>query len=121
MMPCADDTRQQETAETHAAHEDAEQDAERNRRRADRKLQQLEPHDFVYECGTPGPDKKDEQRRQPAPTRGWRRRQNLRIKLIHRAGEYIPPSRFRATAGKLVSPFAKTEPARRSAKREGGR
>ena len=42
-----DEPWQQQAAEAHAAHERAEQDAERDRRRPDHELQQLEPDDFV--------------------------------------------------------------------------
>ena len=41
------DARQQQAAETHAAHERAEQDADRDRRRSDEELQQLKPDDLV--------------------------------------------------------------------------
>ena len=48
------------------AHEDAEQHAERHRRRADRELEQLEPDDFVNEGRAAGPDEQQQQRRKPA-------------------------------------------------------
>src|SRR6185503_884475 len=85
MMACADQTREQQAAETHAAHEDAEQDAERDGRGSNRELEELEPDNFIYESRAAGSDKEDKQRRQPAAPRircGCR--QYVRIKLIHR-------------------------------------
>ena len=67
VMARADVPRQQQAAEAHATHEDAEENAERDRRGADRELQELEPDDFVYESRAPGSDKEQEERRQPSP------------------------------------------------------
>src|SRR5688572_30446407 len=86
MMAWADQTREQQAAETHAPHEDAEQNAERDGRGSDRELEELEPDHFIYESRAAGSDKEDEQRGQPAPARVRKRcRQHFRIKLIHRA------------------------------------
>ena len=43
--------RHEEAAETHAAHERAEQHAHRDGRHADDEFEQLKPDDFVDECG----------------------------------------------------------------------
>ena len=48
--------RQQEAAETHPAHERAQQHAQRDRRRTDHELQQLEPDHFVDERGAAAAD-----------------------------------------------------------------
>ena len=69
-MAGVDDARQQQAAQAHAAHEDAEQDAERNGRRAYRELKELEPDNFIYEGRAAGSDKKQKKRRQPAAVPG---------------------------------------------------
>jgi hypothetical protein len=63
MLARGNHARQQQAAETHAAHEGAEQDAERDRRRADDQLQQLKPDDFVNEGGAAAADEEDDQSR----------------------------------------------------------
>ena len=55
--------RQREAAETHAAHERAEQDAERDGRRSDDQLQQLEPDDLVNQRRAAAANKKDDKSR----------------------------------------------------------
>ena len=62
MLAQRDHPRQQQAAEAHAAHERAEQDAERDRRRPDDQLQQLEPDDFVDQRGAAAADEEQEQR-----------------------------------------------------------
>ena len=54
------ESRQQEAAEAHAAHERAEQHAHRHRRRSDHEFQQLKPDDFVNECGATAADKQQQ-------------------------------------------------------------
>src|SRR5262245_26004477 len=66
-MPArGDDPRQPEAAETHAAHEGAEQNAERDRRRSDYELQQLKPDDLVDERGAAAADEQQKERRKIA-------------------------------------------------------
>ncbi len=62
MLARRDVARQQEAAETHAAHERPEQHGERDRGRADDELQKLEPDDFVNEGSTAAGDKQQQQR-----------------------------------------------------------
>ena len=69
MMACADKAREQQAAEAHAAHEDAEQDAKRDGRGSNRELEELEPDNFIYESRAAGSDKEDKQRGQPAAPR----------------------------------------------------
>ena len=66
MVARADEPRQQQAAEAHAAHEDAEQDAQRDRGGTDRQLQELKPDDFVDERGAAGTNEEQQQRRQPS-------------------------------------------------------
>ena len=58
--------RQQQAAEAHAAHERAEQHADRDGRRPDDQFQELEPDDFVDERGAPAADKQQQKRREQA-------------------------------------------------------
>jgi hypothetical protein len=51
MMSAGDVPREQQAAEAHAAHERAEQHTEGDGRRSNHQLEQLEPHNFVNECG----------------------------------------------------------------------
>ena len=67
MVARADVPRQQQATQAHAAHEDPQENTERDRGGADRELQELEPDDFVYESRAPGSDKEQEERRQPSP------------------------------------------------------
>ena len=60
MLARGDHPRQQQAAQAHAAHEGAEQDAERDRRRADDQLQQLEPDDLVDQRGAAAADEQTE-------------------------------------------------------------
>ena len=69
MMACRDDARQGQAPQTHAAHERAEQDAERDRRRSDDQLQQLEPDDFVNQRGAAAADKQQQEHGQAADAR----------------------------------------------------
>ena len=61
------EARQQQAAEAHPAHERAEQHAHRHRRRSDHELEQLEPDDFVDECGAAAADKQQQERRKQTP------------------------------------------------------
>ena len=56
--------RQEEAAEAHAAHERAEQDADRHRRRADHQLEQLKPDHFVNQRGAAAANEEQQQRRE---------------------------------------------------------
>src|SRR5262249_56972659 len=62
MLIGGDEPRQQQAAETHAAHEGAEQDAERDRRRSDDELKELEPDDLVDQRRAAAADEKEKQR-----------------------------------------------------------
>ena len=68
-MDRADPPRQQDAAEAHAAHEGAEQNAERDRGRPDGQLQQLKPDDFINQRRTAAADEEQQQCRQ-VPARG---------------------------------------------------
>ena len=63
MLPRGDDVRKREAAQAHAAHECAQQNSQRNRRRADDQLKQLEPDDFVDEGRAPAADEQQQERR----------------------------------------------------------
>ena len=63
MAPRRDDSRQQQAAETHAAHERAEQHADRDRRRSDEELEQLEPDDLVDQRSGAAADEEEEEHR----------------------------------------------------------
>ena len=110
MLARGDVARQQEAAETHAAHEGAEQDAKRDRRRANDELQQLKPDDLVNEGGAAAGDKEQQQRGHIA-SRGHRitfvvvvsgpgRRRRIRLwrdsiyALLWPSGEKVMLSRF---------------------------
>ena len=62
MLARRDVARQQEAAETHAAHERAEQHSQRHRRRANHELEELEPDDLVNQGGAAAGDKQQQQR-----------------------------------------------------------
>ena len=63
------DTRQQQAAEAHTAHERAEQHSHGHGGGPDDELEQLKPDDFVDERGTTAADKQQEQAGQE-PARG---------------------------------------------------
>ena len=65
VMPRGDIARQQKAAEAHAAHERAEQHANRYRGGADEQLQHLEPDDLVYQRRAAAADEQQQQHRQP--------------------------------------------------------
>src|SRR5262249_17056592 len=64
VLPGADDARQEQTAQAHAAHEGAEQETKGNGRGSDDQLEELKPDDFVNESGTAAADKEQQQRGQ---------------------------------------------------------
>ena len=64
-----DDSRQQQAAQAHAAHERPQQHAQRDGRRADQQLQQLQPHDFVNQRRAAAADEQQEQHGQKPAVR----------------------------------------------------
>ena len=62
-MPRRHHARQEKAAETHPAHERAEQDAERDDRRPDDELKELKPDDFVNQRGAAAADEQDDSKR----------------------------------------------------------
>ena len=62
MLARRDVSRQQQAAEAHAAHERPQQHAQRDSRRADDELEELEPDDFVDQGGAAAADKQQQQR-----------------------------------------------------------
>ena len=64
MMPARHSARQPEAAEAHPAHERAEQHADRDGRRTDHELEQLEPDGLVNEGRRSAADKQEQQRRE---------------------------------------------------------
>jgi hypothetical protein len=69
MLTRRHEVRQREAAQTHAAHECAEEYSQRNRRGSDHQLQQLEPDDFVDEGRAPAADEQQQERRKNASRR----------------------------------------------------
>src|SRR5687768_11380758 len=66
-MPIATDhPRQQQTAQAHAPHEGAEQNAQRDGRGANDELQELEPDDFVDQGRAAAADKEEHKQRETA-------------------------------------------------------
>jgi hypothetical protein len=64
MMARVDLARQDQAAQAHAAHEGREQDGERDRRRPDDELQQLQPHDLIDERGAAAAREQQDEGRQ---------------------------------------------------------
>jgi len=62
MVPIRNRARQPEAAEAHPAHERAQQDADRYRRRADHELKQLKPDGLVDEGRGSAADEQEQQR-----------------------------------------------------------
>src|SRR5262249_21097935 len=62
MLARRHDPRQQQAAETHAAHERAEQNPERDGRRSNHELQQLEPDDLVDQRRATAADEQQKER-----------------------------------------------------------
>src|SRR5215831_3158764 len=61
------ESREEQTAETHATHEGAKQDSEGDGRRADHELKELKPNHFIDKCGAAAPDKHHEEQRKYSP------------------------------------------------------
>src|SRR5262245_33555096 len=64
MMVAGDNLWGKQTAQTHAAHKRTQQNPQRNGRRADHKLENLEPDNFVDQSGATTADKKKDKKRQ---------------------------------------------------------
>ena len=62
MLPRVNQAREQQAAEAHPAHEGPEQDAERDRGRADHQLEELKPDDLVDQRGAAAADEQEQQR-----------------------------------------------------------